>query len=121
MQPYSLSEHYEFITPSTLRLLKEKIVGGRKEPYYRDIIHAITREDRDYHWSIAYKWYFYLLEDKQGTNQAWVTRIVKAGCIPKVTNFMVIVLWCAMKFDHCKRIIHLKESDKNHVCLTPTL
>jgi hypothetical protein len=66
-----------------------------------------------------YKWYKALPPTEKKTNQVWTSGIALAGCVPEVTDFKELVLWCVDKFDTEKRIIQVQ--GKQPISLAPSV
>jgi hypothetical protein len=68
------------------------MLSKRKEPYCGDTTNTLGREDREFQWPEAYKWYSRLSLEDKSSNKVWTSGITQAGCMPKVFDFKELVL-----------------------------
>jgi hypothetical protein len=58
------------------------------------------------------------LEEKN-SNKVWTSGIALASCMPEVSDFKELILWCVDNFNNEKRIIQLQ--GKTPISLAPTV
>jgi hypothetical protein len=91
----------------------------RKDLYCGDTLNTLGREDHQFQWSQAYKWYLALPLVEKELNKVWSSSITLVGCVPEVEDFKELVLWCTDKFDTERRIIQIQ--GKPPISLSPSV
>jgi hypothetical protein len=91
----------------------------KRELYCGDTVNTLGCEDHSFQWSEAFKWYTTLSPEEKSSNKVWTSGIALAGCMPEVSYFKELILWCIDNFNNEKRIIQLQ--GKTPISLAPTV
>jgi len=89
----------------------------RKELHCGVTVNTLGREDHAFQWPEAFKWYTMLPLDENNLNKVWTFGTALASCMPEVSDFKELILWCIDNFNDEKRIIHLQ--GKTLISLAP--
>jgi len=76
--------------------------------YYADTVNTLAQEDKDYHWTAAYRQYEDMEKEKQRDNKNWTLGLAKAGYILEEFNFRQNVQWCRNSFNSKHKLVNLK-------------
>jgi len=72
-------------------MVRNMVVERKKEPYYGDTFNCLEKEDKNFHWHKAYWWYVGMIVLENISDQIWLSRIFKVGCMLKVFYFLELV------------------------------
>jgi hypothetical protein len=91
----------------------------RRDLYFGNNVNTLGHEDHSSQWSKAFKWYTKLPLEQNNSNKVWNFGIELEGCVPEVSYFKKLILWCVENFNSEKRINQLQ--GKTLIYLAPKI
>jgi len=82
--------------------------GKKNIMFCGDKLNTTGREDQQFQWSRAYKYYNSLPSAEKKKNLIWSSGIALEGCVLEVTDMKEIIQWCTKKIVSKQRIIQMQ-------------
>lgn len=92
-----------------------------KNHFVETLCTFLEKIDREFQWSKAYNWYSDLPTEDALKKHLRVSRLTKAGFLPKVFNVLEFMLWCEKCFDTTRRVIHVSDTSTQPISLNPII